>query len=326
MGLLEQFKDKTIYIITDADFDGVSSHIIAKLHLEPIVKTFLYTLTYDRSMSEFNIEFANKSEIIIFVDIAPTVELYKQLLNNKKEVYIFDHHITSYTELQSIVENNYFFTEEKCGAKIFFDEITKGQRKRKVEFQYIQLVDTYDRWQQQSLLWKNASKLQDIMYEYVNWYDDRLTDNDKYIPYIEVQIDKILNAKNFYFTVYEEKLAIQAENKRKKNLEAARKSLKIRKDNSGNKYGYFECNSKLSTIGNIILNEYSDLKYVIGHSTFLEVYKHIPNGKISLRSNDGFDVNLIAEVWSGGGHPQSSGADIPLKEFEKLKKGLIHLI
>jgi len=326
MSFLEQFRDKDIYIITDADFDGVSSHIVAKIHLEPIVKTFLYTLTYDRTMSEFIIENAIKSEIIIFVDIAPTVELYKQLKELKKEVYIFDHHITSYTDLQATVENNYFFTEEKCGAKIFFDELTKGQRKRKVEFQYIQLVDTYDRWQQQSLLWRDAVKLQDIMYEYVNWFDDRLTENTKYIPFIQAQLDKIENAKNFYFTVYEEKLAIQVETKKKKNLEIARKSLKIRKDNSGNKYGYFECNSKLSTIGNIILNEYNNLKYVIGHSTYQEKYKNIPNGKISIRSSEGFNVNIIAEVWAGGGHPQSAGADIPLKEFEKLRKGIIHLI
>lgn len=326
MNFIEQFRDKDIYIVTDADFDGVSSHIVAKIHLEPIVKTFLYTLTYDRSMSEFIIDYAKKSEIIIFVDIAPTVELYIKLKELNKEIFIFDHHITSYTDLQSIVETNYFFTEEKCGAKIFFDELTKGQRKRKVEFQYIQLVDTYDRWQEQSLLWKNAVKLQDIMYEYVNWFNDRLTENDKYIPFINAQLDKIENAKNFYFTTYEEKLAIQVETKRKKNLEAAKKSLKIRKDNSGNKYGYFECNSKLSTIGNIILKEYNDLKYVIGHSTFLETYKNTPNGKISLRSNDGFNVNIIAEIWAGGGHPQSSGADIPLKEFEKLRKGVIHLI
>jgi len=326
MSFLEQFRDKDIYLVTDADFDGVSSHIVAKLHLEPIVRTFLYTLTFDRDMSEFMMEYANKSEIIIFVDIAPTVDLYNKLKELKKEIFIFDHHITSYTDLQSTVESNYFFTEEKCGAKIFFDELTSGQRKRKVEFQYIQLVDTYDRWQQQSLLWKDAVKLQDIMYEYINWFDDRLTDNTKYIPFIQAQLDKMSNAKKFYFTVYEEKLAIQVETKKKKNLEIARKSLKIRKDDSGNKYGYFECNSKLSIIGNTILSEYSDLKYIIGHSTFLEKYKNTPNGKISIRSNEGFKVNVIAELWGGGGHPQSSGADIPLKEFENFRKGNIHLI
>jgi nanoRNase/pAp phosphatase (c-di-AMP/oligoRNAs hydrolase) len=58
----------------------------------------------------------------------------------------------------------------------------------------------------------------------------------------------------------------------------------------------------------------------------MEVYKNTPNGKISLRSNDEFDVSIIAKLWLGGGHKNSSSCNIPLKEFEKLRKGQIHLI
>ena len=325
MSLLDEFKNKKIYTITDADLDGVGSHIISRIYIEPVVSQFLFTLTAERDMSEFSMVNAIDSDIIIFVDIAPTNELYLKLQQLDKQIYIFDHHITSYNNLMCIVDENYYFTEEKCGCKIFFDEVTKGFRTSKVIFQFVQLVDTYDRWQKQSLLWKDAEKLQDIMYEYVDWYKKESNDI-KYNKFINIQIEKIVKGKNFYFTQYEEKLDKSAKEKKRKNLEIARKNLQLRRDNSGNNYAYFECNSKLSTIGNIILDEYENLDYVIGHSTYEETWGDNPNGKISLRSKGSFKVNHIAELHNGGGHPQSSGVDLPLELFQQLKKGEVHLI
>lgn len=323
---LEKFKNKDVYIITDADLDGVGSHIIARLYVEPIVKSFSYTITGDRAMKDFVDEKASKAEVICFVDIAPTLELFCKLKEQGKEILIFDHHLTSYKDLIDVVDENYYFTEEKCGCKIFFDELSKGRRTAKAVFQFTSLVDTYDRWQQMSILWKDAKKLQNILYEYVNWFDKSLTDDNKYNVFIEKQIEKFNKEKNFYFTQYEEGLARNAEEKRKKNLLEARSNLSIRKDDSGNCYGYFECNSKLSDIGNMILNEYEDLNYIIGHATFLEKFKKEVNGKISLRSKGDFDVSVIAQKYGGGGHGSSSGVELPIDIFEKLKSGNLHLI
>lgn len=326
MTLLERFKDKRVQVVTDSDFDGINSHIIAKIYLEPLVQQFLFTITSKRDMSEFSMVDALNSDIILFVDIAPTVELYLKLKQFEKEVYIFDHHITSYTDLINTVEENYFFTEEKCGCKIFFDELTKGHRTSKAVFQFVQLTDTYDRWQKQSILWKDAEKLQNIMYEYVDWFNKTLTDNERYEKYINIQIQKIDKGKNFYITQYEETLAKNAEDKKRRNLETARKTLQIRRDNSGNNYAYFECNSKLSITGNNILDEYDNLDYIIGHSTYEEVSDGKKNGKVSLRSKGSFTVNNIAKIYGGGGHPQAAGVDLPLDVFEKLRKGEIHLV
>jgi oligoribonuclease NrnB/cAMP/cGMP phosphodiesterase (DHH superfamily) len=326
LSLLETFSNKKVYVVTDADLDGVNSHIIAKIYLEPIVQQFLFTLTSKRDMSEFLMSSALDSDIIIFVDIAPTNDLYLKLQELEKQIYIYDHHITSYNDLMAIVTEKYYFTEEKCGCKIFFDELTKNHRTSKAIFQFVQLTDTYDRFQKKSLLWKDAQKLQDIMYEYVDWNDDTKTSNDQYNKYINIQLEKIEKGKNFYFTQYEEILAKNAEEKKRRNLEVARKSIKIRKDNSGNNYAYFECNSKLSIIGNIILDEYDILDYVIGHSTYEETWKNKKNGKISLRSKGSFTVNNIAKLYNGGGHPQSAGVELEIDFFEKLKKGEVHLI
>lgn len=325
MSLLDEFKDKKIYVVSDSDLDGVGSHIISRIYIEPVASQYLFTITAKRDMSEFSMINALGSDIIIFIDITPTNDLYIKLQELEKQVYIFDHHITSYNDLMSIVENNYYFTEEKCGCKIFFDEVTRGYRTSKVIFQFVQLIDTYDRWQKQSLLWKDAEKLQNIMYEYVNWFEDN-PDNEKYQKFINIQVEKIQRGKNFYFTQYEESLAKNAEEKKRKNLEVARKTLRIRRDNSGNNYAYFECNSKLSIIGNIILDEYDNIDYVIGHSTYEETFKNKKNGKVSLRSKGSFEVNHIAKLYEGGGHPQAAGIELPLEIFEQLKNGAIHLI
>ena len=326
MNLLNHFKNKKIYIVTDSDLDGISSYIVSKIYLEPIVETFSYLITGDRTMGEFVLREAQESDVVIFVDIAPTEALYIQLKELKKEIFIFDHHLTSYNELMVVVEDNYFFTEEKCGCKIFFDELTKGMRTPKTIFQYVQLVDTYDRYQKQSLLWKEACKLQDILYEYVNWGDKSLSNNTKYNLFINRQLEKIDKGKIFYFTQYEEALSKRAEEKKRRNLQVARKTMRIRKDNSGNNYIYLEANSKLSHICNALLGEYDDIQYIVSHSTYLEVYENTPNGKLSLRSAGGFNVGEIAKLWSGGGHPNSAGIELDLENFNKLKKGELHLI
>jgi len=328
LNLTDYFKNKKIYCVTDIDLDGISSNLLTRLYIKPIAEIYNYTITFDRQMSEFDKEYCNNSDIIIFIDLAPPLEMYQNLIQQGKEVFIFDHHETHYKELSDIVpEDHYFYYIDKCASKIFFDEIMKGRRVSKCAYQYIELVNTYDTWQQQSYLWKDAEKLQDIMYEYINWGDNTLTNNTRNNFFINKQIEKIEKGKHFYFTQYEEKLYLNAKLKKERNLNAAKKSLQIRTDNSGNKYGYFECNAKISIIANLLLKEFPELVYIVGYATFLSTYKNEKNGNISLRTiRDDFAVNTIAELWSGGGHSQASGLELPEKEFNEFKKGMIHLI
>ena len=79
MNLLEYFKDKKIYFFGDNDLDGISSRVIAQYYIQPIVKELFITCDNDRQMTNFNMKYAEQSDIIIFTDIAPTKELFLQL-------------------------------------------------------------------------------------------------------------------------------------------------------------------------------------------------------------------------------------------------------
>lgn len=331
MNFLEQFQNKNIFHISDSDLDGIGCRIIATYFILPICKQYTCLNTSDRSMSEFNWNNAEKNDIIIFTDITPNnIEMYNKLIKMNKIVLIFDHHETSRNQLTNneIVKlNNYYYSTDKCASKIFFDELTKGLRVKRIVAQLVQLIDIYDLYKIEDLSWRSARALNNLLYESVNWrMANYQTDTQKYQKFIDNQLQKIYKSKEFYFTAEEKKQALHAEDKEKKNYQQAKKSLKFRTDEQGNKYGYFQCSSKVSWIASLLLREYPDVRYFICHSTFLETYKHEDNGKISLRSQKDFDVSAIAVKWGHGGHPQAAGVELPLEEFYKLRDGKIHLI
>lgn len=326
MNFLDKFRNKRIYGIFDNDLDGVSCHIVSILYIQPICYQLLYTLTAKRDMSEYVEEKAIQSDIIIFADITPTVELYKHLTQDlKKEVYIFDHHIGPRDELLTVAHENYYFSNDKCGSKVFLTTITQNIRIKNCVYAYFEKVDIYDRWVDNSALWKEAKDLHNIMYGYVNWFAEE-SDDVKYDRFIDIQLKKFATAKYFYFTEYEKELALKAEKKERDNQIQAEKNLSIRTDNSKNKYAYFECSSKLSIVASNLMKKYLDIKYFVCHSTFAESAKGELNGKVSLRCREDFDVSVVAALWGGNGHKQASGAELKLEDFDKLRKGKMHLI
>jgi oligoribonuclease NrnB/cAMP/cGMP phosphodiesterase (DHH superfamily) len=322
--LYDIFKDSNIFFISDSDLDGVSAFVLARYILQPICKNFYYEITPDRSFGSLSRQIILEREIdyILFVDTTPSLDFYVALHTDVKGIYIFDHHVSGKYDLGE--QNNYFFTTEKCGSKIFYDELSKGFRIKKIVSQYIELVDIYDRWQNQSLLWNTAKDLHNIMYGMVNWFDKNLNDNTRFLPFVNKMLDKFVFTKSFYLTPIEISLAKEGAKKEKTALDMARKTLAIRKDGEGNSYFYFECVSKLSYVANILLNEYGDrIKYCLGYSTFDKSQK-----KISIRSVGEFDCSLLAKLHGGGGHKNASAVDLGQSEdfFIKLKMGEAHLI
>ena len=320
MGFLDVCRDKKVFGIFDADLDGVGARIIAEFFIEPIC-SYIPLNTAHRDMRDVDIKLALASEIIIFVDIAPTLELYNYFITQNKIVYIFDHHQTSKDILGDIP--NYFFDLERCGTKIFYDHITLGKRKNRVIYQFAELVNTYDTWQQESALWQDARNLSNCMYGYVNWWlqaDE--ADTIKYEKFIDSQLRKFERFKVFKFTAYEEKLIQKAKEKELNAYNTAKQNLVVRKDGKGNKYIYFEAPSKLSYVSNKLLKEYSDdIEYTVGRGTFDK-----NSTKVSLRSLNDFNVAFIAEKWGGGGHQNAAGVELEKDEFFSFKSGNLHLI
>lgn len=327
MSLLDNFKDKKISLITDSDLDGTGACIVYKEYIEPIAQTSSIVQTGKRDMSELNWDYINDADIIIFTDIAPTLDTYNKLKGLNKDIWIFDHHVSSYDILHNHVTNNYYFTTSKCGTKILFDSIREGQRIKRVIAQFVELVNTYDTWDENSILWKEAKDLHNIKSGYINYFKEYDSEYDKNLVFIDRQLEKFVNSKQYYFSEYEKGLAVKGLQRERDNYEFAKKKMSIRKDDSGNRYAYIEASSKISLICNTLLKEFVDkIDYIIAHSTFEETKENKPNGKVSLRSQGNFDVTIIAEKWKGGGHKNSSGAELPLDIFSKLKNNEIHLI
>lgn len=328
MNFLEQFKDKSVYCVCDADLDGVMASLLCDYYIKPITSKYIRYNTGDRSLPDFNWDIVYLNfDFVIFVDLAPySLEMYNKIKEHCN-VQIFDHHESHKKYLGELP--NYFYTTEKCATKILFDKLTEGQRVKKILYQFIELTNVYDIYQIESNLWRNAKGLNNLLYAYIDWRKANYqTDTQKHQRFIDAQLSKInnSNSKEFYFTAWEKEKALKAEEKERDNYKQAKKSLQIRTDNQGNKYGYFECSSKVSWTASLLLREYPDIKYFVCHSTFLEKYRHEENGKISLRSQKGFDVSIIAEKYNGGGHNQAAGLELPIEDFYKLREGKIHLI
>jgi len=327
LNILELCKDKRVYSIHHSDLDGVGSFIVSSYYIKSIASEYYFLISSDRDFADLDWYAIENSDIIIFSDIAPKLEFLEKLLFLKKEVVICDHHISSYNELMnsSLDKENYIFNVDKCGTRILFEELTKNRRVKKVVFQAVELIDVYDRYETNSSLWRDAKDLHNVLYGSVDWKKN-YGDNKKYEKFIENQLYKFDNHKIFFLTDHEKELAKKAEQKEKDNMQLAKKSLSKRKDNSGNIYAYFECSSKLSFVAMNLLKEYTDINYFVGHSTWLENAKGEINGKISLRSQEGFDVSVIAEKWNGGGHLQAAGLELPIDTFHKFREGKVHLI
>lgn len=325
MSLLESFKDKNVLQISHQDLDGIGSIIIGKYYIEPIVKEFnLFSGDYT-DIESFDLDLVNEIDVICFTDITPTVNLYNILIKMNKIVKVFDHHQSAYTTLMNIIpKEDYYYSTEKCGTKIFFDELTRGIRASKCVWQFVELCNTYDLWMESSALWKDGKALHNILWGSMDWGS---TNNlIKYDKFIQNQMEKFQKGKNYYFTQYEDRLAKSALEKEKENLLFAKKNIQFRKDNEGNEYAYFECTSKISIIANLLLKEYPKLDYICAHSTYKDKLG-IFEPSLSLRSLGGTDVSIIASLYDSGGHKQAAG--ISFKDYDlflKFRNGECHLI
>lgn len=315
------YKDKSIYHVTDSDLDGVVCRLVAETIIAPVSKHYIPLNTSDRKMGEFRMDLAKTADLIIFTDTVPTKEIYEMLIKREKTVFLYDHHITGKQDLGDLP--NYFFDVSKCGSRIFFEELTKGKRVNRTLAQIVELTDTYDMWRTDSLLWEKAKDLSNVLFSYVNWkMIDIETDTQRYSEFLRVHHEKVRENKSFSFTYYEQINALKAREKEEEAYRKAKKSIQFRTDNSGNNYAYVEMPSKLSFVCNRLLLEFkTQIKYIVAHSTFRK-----GETKISIRCKEGFDTSPIAERWGGGGHKQASGVELQADVFTQFKEGKIHLI
>lgn len=329
MNFLDQFKGKDVILMAHHDLDGVSCYLVYKTYIEPICHLSIVEICDRPDIEAYDFDVYSPDTILLFTDISPvSKEQYDKLKEKFETIIILDHHKSARDFLGENIEN-YYYDDSKCGSKIFFDVIRKEVRVKKVISQFIELVNTFDLYQTDSLLWKDAKSLSNIMYGYVNWaIQDTQTGYDKYLNFVKAQYDKFMTANQFHLNVYEQNLSRKAEEKERLYFAEAKRFMKIRTDGNNNTYGYTEAKSKISWVAHLLLKDNLKLDYLVIRSTFNDRAGNIvPKVSIRALDNSHIDCTAIAEKYSGGGHAKAAGVEFKdRKFFEDFRKGIKHLI
>ncbi len=276
------------------DPDGVTPIILSKL----VFKDFKYILSDIDEVDKYVMD--NIDEEIIVVDLNINEETANYILNNNKNVLVFDHHISN------INMNKYPFIKvvdfdniKQSGTSLYYkylfenyynDLLDKNVTKKLVE--HVRTMDTYDF----SITSKEEANNIVVLFKI---YGRELFINKFY--------DVIINDKELYSR--EDLNLIELENLRIKRYIEEKEIIEITLDNK--KVGVVFAERNISELGNYLVNKYDYLDYVI----LINVDK-----SISYRGKDKVDLSIIAKKYHGGGHFNASGSPIPIDLKEKIIK------
>jgi oligoribonuclease NrnB/cAMP/cGMP phosphodiesterase (DHH superfamily) len=309
-------------LISHSDLDGCVARVLANYlkcndfydfskfyHFDYKNEQVIYdTVVGDTSIKE-----------IIFTDFSPSVELYKYCEKNRIRVQIFDHHATAFYKFcdgdGNLLIKNFVYDNNRCGSKIFYEDFFQKYVESSEYLDYfINLVNVYDLWKEDDLLWEEANNLQRV---FTGMIDYRAV--DKYYKFVNMQLQKMRVSKTFEFLPYEKGLIEYAINKENAILETARSLVEYRNDSSGIPYLYVQLTSKISFVAHNLLKDNPEYKYIVIRNLYTGGTEH------SIRSKNEFDVKSIAEKWMGGGHLNASGVVLSEQMSDDLSVGKIHL-
>lgn len=318
------FNDKKTLFVVDSDLDGTGCMVVLKTLLQDICDLTIIQSgigAVETDLLKYHIDLTDY-DIVAFADLVPKLDTFESIPGLK---FIFDHHQTTRDIFGE--RENYFFTLEKCSAKILHDCLTQGFRRRKSLVSFVNIVDAYDRYQQTSSLFPLGKSM-----NYLLWSSNReenKTANSYYVSsrtpfekFADLQVRKIKRFDDFLFTEVEQKMINKELEAEAKEYKKIKKNLILRSDDSGNLYALFESPRRISTYANNVLIDFPQVRYVVSRNNFVkDVYR------MSLRCRGDYNVKDIAEKWNGGGHASAAGFAFENAElWESFKEGKFHLI
>lgn len=296
-------------LISHIDLDGTGAPVIVSLYFrEYFDKILLLDYGFEED-DDTRIEIESYDEIVI-ADLSAPEEYIESLIRKGKDVKIYDHHIHA----SWLADKPYgVYDETRSGSKIFWEEWAKPKLGRyyPITDHFIDLIDTYDRWQQTNPLWEDAKALNSVLYnKTMDWNETNAL--VKYTPFIERMSNKIRKSSDSWsWTMIEEGWIQDSLKKEKDALDKALSTMKIRKDYKGKKFAIIAIGSKISLICSKILDMRDDLDYIV----CLNLYRGL-NGKLSFRSKrDDLDLN---DIVCCAGHAQATGGQVMPELAEKF--------
>ena len=279
-----------------ADPDGITPIILSKL----VFDKFEYILSDIDEVDKYVMDNIDKEMIIVDLNISEETADY--ILNNNKNVLVFDHH------LSNINMNKYPFIKvvdfddiKQSGTSLYYkyllekynnELLNKDVAKKLVE--HVRTMDTYDF----SITSKEEANNIEVLFKI---YGREL--------FIDKFYNVIINDKELYSD--EDLNLINLEKLRIKRYVEEKEIIEITLDNK--KVGVVLAERNMSELGNYLVNKYDYLDYVI----LINVDK-----SISYRGNNKVDLSVIAKKYNGGGHFNAAGSPIPIDLKEKIIKAI----
>lgn len=294
-------------LITHIDSDGLGAGILAE-HFSLQFDKIVYW-DYAFELVPENDELMKKCSSIVLVDLSFSEEYYNSIIAQGIIVEIYDHHESS----------KWINGKENCvhdltrsGTKIFFEEYVSKfvSRFRPVVYEFVNLVHTYDTWEKESPLWKEALNLQRVLYKYAAWdIPDKRTAYDRFFTAVQRKFE---GQEYWSWNSTEIRYIQEAISREDEVYRAALSQLQYRIDSKGNKFAIFTAGGKISFVCDRLLREDKiDVKYVV----CLNSYKGL-NGKLSFRSlPEVFDCTTIGVA---NGHIGASGGTISKEDAESF--------
>lgn len=314
------------YFITHTDFDGFGCYVYYKLYLENLGWKYL-SINYNELTlkSRLQQDLLKDGEIFYFADMTPSDDFIGALRDDQL-IYICDHHQEA---CEKIVERGkanikVFIPSDwnaECGTSLLFllqpyiQELTNSVLDVQIVSDwnwFINLVRTYDLWQDESKDWRYAISLQRCWVLFPEIWEKDIQNFDKTHLKWYTSL-KSRAGSNMNFNRWELTVASELQEKLMRLVEEVKSRILYKIDKDGNSYATFGCSSMISLVCSEILKDNPSLKYVLCVNTYTKAF-----GKVSARSKE--DRNFDCRTLPGfAGHKLAAGADLGLEVASLLK-------
>jgi len=297
-------------LVSHVDLDGHACIAIARFFNEKLKFTSMMSEDYSFEEDEEKWNYMKTFNTVIFSDLSMPKEKVEELRSFDIHVEIYDHHSKA-DWLKDDKDSS--FDLERCGTKIFWQDYIcpKIGRYPAIIDEFVELVDTYDLWKQDSPLWEKAKNLNNILMGLKNW--DEKDPIQATQAFYDLFNKKIQNQKHWEETRQELEIIKKANRREEEVYKKSMTLIQIRVDSRGKTFGVFPITSKISLVCSRILQEEENLDYVVAFNTWGGL-----NGKLSFRSRNGFNCN---DIGIANGHDAAAGGQISTEDsFKFLEK------
>lgn len=278
-------------LITHTDMDGYGGNILEKLYHDKLDFDSVYNMNYGLADTDEAKALMIPDNEIIMMDLSIPEKDFIEWKRILRDFHVYDHHSSS--EYLSKYEGNVWNTS-LCGTGLFWKYYVEPRVSGLVESYILEntqklvtIIDTYDRWQEDSPLWDTAKKLMKVNMGYGKNFTDHM-------------IDKILHSTPDRWTSKELDIIKEKEETENNILSDLEKDLQIRTDNSGHTFTIvpIEYTPAVSVCCSEFLKKHEEIDYMIVYNRWKK--------KMSWRTRKDIDLTNIHGV---SGHQKAAGSE-----------------